>query len=134
MGIKYEKAHDIAFLARRIVFKLEWKHVDLANVGFIRSHGSQARRTIARCHTIGKAIQVALDRKGYYMIEVLSEQFDKLSFEDKVKTIIHELMHIPRAFGGGFIHHNEVNERNVRQMYQKYLASDKKDLEEYGIF
>ena len=64
-------------------------------------------------------------RKGFYLIEVISERFDKMSEEDREKVIIHELMHIPKAFGGGFIHHNVVNERNVKKVYQEYLRRKK---------
>ena len=43
-----------------------------------------------------------------------------MSPEDKTKTLIHELMHIPKTFGGGFIHHDVVHERNVNKMYEHY--------------
>ena len=29
-------------------------------------------------------------------------------------------MHIPKSFGGGFVHHNIVHEKNVEKMYQHY--------------
>jgi predicted metallopeptidase len=43
-----------------------------------------------------------------------------MSGEEKIKTIIHELMHIPFSFGGGFKHHNVVCEKNVNKMYKEY--------------
>ena len=127
MGIKYEKAEDIERKAREIVLTLNWGWIDLNNVGFIRSHGSSSRGTIARCHAMGKAMQIALNRKGYYLIEVISKRFDKMSEEDKTKVIIHELMHIPKTFGGGFIHHNVVHEGNVKNVYEHFckLKEDK---------
>ncbi len=118
--IKYQKADDIQEVAREIVEKLCWNHIKLGDVGFIRSFGSGSRGIIARCHAMGKAMQTALDRKGFYLIEVISERFDKLSEDERIKVVIHELMHIPKCFGGGFIHHNRVNERNVKQVYEKY--------------
>jgi predicted metallopeptidase len=130
MGITYEKADDIKELARRIVFKLSWFHIDLKEVGFVRSFGSQARGTIARCHAMGKAMQLALDRKGYYLIEVISKNFDKLPEEEKIKVVIHELMHIPKSFGGGFIHHDNVHERSVREAYEQFKRKDK-DMSNY---
>jgi len=121
MPIKYFPAEDIKKIAYEIVEKLGWNHILLEHVAFLRSIGSKARYTIARCHALGKAMQVGMGRKkGFYLIEVISERFDKMSEEEKVKTIIHELMHIPKTFGGGFKHHNVVNERNVKKVYDHY--------------
>ncbi|MEM4182024.1 MAG: putative metallopeptidase [Candidatus Pacearchaeota archaeon] len=118
--MKYEKANDLKELAEKIVKKMNWNHIDLNNVGFLRSFGSSTKRTIARCHGLGKAMQIAMERKSFYVIEVISERFDKLNEEDKEKVLIHELMHIPKSFGGGFIHHNKVNEKSVEENHKKF--------------
>ena|SRR3989338_3971049 len=120
--IKYYKAEDIEGLVREISYKLDIPH-DLSRVICIRSMGSKSRHTLARCHTMSKAIQTGLGIKAHYIIEVISENFDKLVREDKIKTLIHELMHIPKAFGGGFKGHGYVNKRSVEQMYQSYKSS-----------
>ena len=65
-------------------------------------------------------MQKALGRKAFYVLEFLSERFDKLNNEEKIKVIIHELMHIPKCFGGGFRYHNLVTERNVNKYYKEY--------------
>ncbi len=119
--IKYYKAPDIEMTVREVFAKLGMDH-DISRVACIRSRGSQSRRTLARCHTISKAVQTGLDIKAHYVIEVISENFDKLSDEEKVKTIIHELMHIPKAFGGGFKGHGYVNRRTVDGMYSKFKS------------
>jgi len=122
MPIKYHEALDIRERAEEIIRIMGWPHLDPEHIGFLRSTGSTARRTIARCHALGKAMQIAMGRKnGFYLIEVIAEKFDKLSLEKQDEVIIHELMHIPKAFGGGFIHHNVVNERNVKRVYREYL-------------
>ena len=66
-------------------------------------------------------MQKAMKVDAFYALEFISEKFNSLSTEDKVKTVIHELMHIPESFGGGFKHHNVVTERNVNQCYKIYL-------------
>lgn len=129
MGIKYFQADDIKKEAEDIVKTLNWNHIDFNHLGFLRSHGSIAPRTIARCHALGKAMQMAMGRpKGFYLVEVISEKFDRLPREEQTKTIIHELMHIPKTFGGGFIHHDKVHERNVRIVFDEYLALKKKNV------
>lgn len=119
MGIKYELAPDIQSEIDEIARTL-FPHVKLDSVVCLRSFGSSSRGTIARCHALGKAMQLALGRRGFYVIEVINKRFDKMSSVDKTKTLIHELMHIPKTFGGGFIHHNVVHTQNVERMYQHY--------------
>jgi predicted metallopeptidase len=119
--MKYEQALDIEEKAKEIIRKLELEHIKLENIAFMRSKGSSSRRTIARCHALGKIMQKALNRKAFYTLEFLSERFDKLSEEDKIKTIIHELMHIPLCFGGGFKHHDYVTERNINLLYKRFI-------------
>jgi len=126
--IKYHQAPDIQEIAEEVVRKLDWSHVLLEHVAFLRSTGSKARRTIARCHALGKAMQIGMGRKkGFYLVEVISEKFDKLSVEEQLKVIIHELMHIPKSFGGGFIHHNKVHEASVDHIYNHYCNLKKQD-------
>ena len=122
MAIKYYKSPDIEAIVREISSRLNINH-DLSRVACVRSTGSKSRHTLARCHTISKAIQTGLDLKAYYVIEVISENFDKMHDDGKVKTLIHELMHIPKAFGGGFKGHHFVNRRNVEKMYETYKSS-----------
>ncbi|MCK4647541.1 metallopeptidase [Candidatus Pacearchaeota archaeon] len=124
--MKYEFAKDIQVQAEEIS-RILFPHVDLANVKCFKSYGSSSRRTIARCHALGKLMQSALLRKAFYALEFLSERFDKLDEEEKTKVIIHELMHIPKCFGGGFKHHNFVTEKNVKKYYQEYqMKRDRK--------
>jgi predicted metallopeptidase len=127
MGIKYKQAPDVQEVAKEIVYSLDWDHIFLEHVAFIRSFGSTSRRTIARCHALGKAMQIGMGRKkGFYLIEVISERFDKLPEEEKIKVVIHELMHIPKSFGGGFIHHDKVHDKSVEGVYQHYMNLKRK--------
>ena len=119
--MKYELAAEINDLARDIVGKTGLYHIDLERVVFVRSHGSKARRTLARIHGLSKVMQLALGIKACYAVELISENFDKLESEDKIKTLIHELMHVPKSFGGGFRNHkNYVNSRTVERAFETY--------------
>ncbi|MCX6814571.1 MAG: putative metallopeptidase [Candidatus Aenigmarchaeota archaeon] len=118
--MNYDRAPDLDERIFDIVQKLKMEHVQLPRVVCIRSRGSKSRRTLARCHVLPKIIQEALGIKAYYIIEAISENFDSLQKEEQTKILIHELMHIPKTFGGGFKFHNYVNRREVEKMYRMY--------------
>ncbi len=117
--MRYEFAEDLQKIAEEISIML-FPHVDLPNVKCFRSFGTSSRGTIARCHGLNKVMQKAIGIKAVYVLEFLSERFDKLDNEEKIKVIIHELMHIPKSFGGGFKHHDFVTEKNVNRCYAEY--------------
>jgi len=119
--MRYEDAPDLHDRMLEIISILGMKHIDLDRVECVRSFGSSSRRTIARCHALGKLMQKAMGTPAFYAIEFL-EYFDKMSWKEQDKVIIHELMHIPKTFGGGFRHHDFVCERNVDVMYERFEA------------
>ena len=120
MPIKYELDEGIMARLYEIAKKIGMEHVKFSGVYAVRSRGSASQNTIARCHALGKIWQKCLNIKAVYIIEILHEVFDKMSREEQDKTLIHELMHIPKSFGGGFKHHNVVNRRNVDKLYKIY--------------
>lgn len=117
--MKYELAPDIQQIADEIS-RMLFPHVKLERVKCFRSYGSSSRGTIARCHTIGKLMQKAMGVQAFYTLEFISERFDRLNKEEQIKVIIHELMHIPATFGGGFRHHDHVCDRNIEKNYRAY--------------
>ena len=126
MPIKYYEAEDIKEKIRKIVDVLGFKHIQLWRVFCVRSKGSTSRNIIARCHSLPRILQEALKLEPAYLIEVISEKFDKQTEEEQIKTLIHELLHIPKSFGGGFIHHNVVRERTVNKFYRVYFQESTK--------
>ena len=117
--MKYDEAPDLKKRVEEIVYTLHMSHVDLQRLECLRSFGSSTKRTIARCHALGKVMQKGMKTPAFYTIEFL-ELFDKLSKKEQDKVIIHELMHIPKSFGGGFRHHDYVCEKNVDILYQRF--------------
>ncbi len=105
MSIRYEDAPDAKVLADEIVEAVGFNHIEKNRVLCVRSRGSKSRYIIARIHGLPKIWQKSLKVEPCYIIEVISENYDKLDIEEKEKTIIHELLHIPRGFKGGFRHH-----------------------------
>ena len=121
--MKYEKASDVQQIMENIVRSLSMINIDTERIVCMRSYGSKSR-AIARIWSFPKIFQLALDCRAYYVIEVISERFDRLSDEEKTKTIIHELMHIPKKFSGGLLphkHHSQkINSETVDKLYLKY--------------
>jgi len=118
--MKYYYSDYWTLKAREIAGKIGLGHVDFDRIAVIESKGSKAKRTIARIHSIGKVMQFGMQQKSFYTIELISEQFDRQSEEEQTKTLIHELMHIPKGFGGGFRHHKgHVTHKNVEAAYKK---------------
>ncbi len=121
MPITYSEAPDVKKMADEITEKLGFFHVVPQFVFCIRSKGSASRRTIARIHGLGKVWQETLNLPSAYVIEVISERFDKFTQEDKEKTIIHELLHIPATFAGGFRpHKGYIDDETVEQLHKTY--------------
>ena len=122
--MRYEFSKELQLKAEKIS-KALFPYIKIERMLCFKSYGTSSRRTIARCHTLSKIMQKALMTKAFYALEFLSENFDKLSEEEKTKVIIHELMHIPKTFGGGFRQHDYVNSKNVNKFYKEYLKYEK---------
>ena len=122
LPLQYIEAPDVKKLADEIIERLEFVHVVPESVYCYRSNGSKSRRIIARIHGFGKIWQRALGLPPAYIIEVISENYDKLSKENKEKTIIHELLHIPKGFKGGFLpHKSNINRKKVDKLLSEYI-------------
>lgn len=122
MPIKYFKAPDVEKMVNDIIQSLGFLYVVPQYVYCYRSIGSKSRRTIARIHGFTRIWQDALQLPPAYIIEVISERYDKLTKEQKEKTLIHELLHIPNQFSGGFRpHKGYIDQKKVECLYQKWL-------------
>ncbi len=118
----YVEAPDIKRLVDEIVDSLDLFHVVPQFLYCYRSKGSKSRRTVARIHGLGKIWQEALRRPPAYIIEVISERYDRLSEEEKEKILIHELLHIPKGFSGGFRpHKGYINRKRVEKLHRALL-------------
>ncbi|MGQ9744232.1 MAG: putative metallopeptidase [Candidatus Bathycorpusculaceae bacterium] len=125
MRIKYFRAPDVKERVNEIADKLDFFNVVPQFVYCVRSKGSKSRRTVARIHGLGRIWQEALNLPPYYIIEVISERFDKLSEAEKDKTLIHELLHIPSVFSGGFRPHKGYVEREIVEKLHKQLERNR---------
>jgi len=123
MPITYSPAQDVQEIVKEIVDTLSLNYIDSERVICFRSKGSRSRMGIARCYALSKIWQKALNMPPSYIIEVISERYDGLSEENKIKVLIHELLHIPKAFGGGLRpHRGYITKRVVEDHYSRFVA------------
>lgn len=70
---------------------------------------------------------MALNVAPHYVIEVATERFDRLTDSDQERTLIHELMHIPKTFSGALVSHrgryHRINQHTVECLYQKFVKA-----------
>jgi len=132
LTLEYVEASDVKRAVDEIIDSLNLFHIVPQFVHCYRSRGSKSKRTVARIHGPGKIWQEALKRPPAYVIEVISEQYDNLSDEHKEKTLIHELLHIPKGFSGGFRpHKGYINKKRIQELHSVLL--EKRSLKGYGI-
>ena len=121
MPIKYLMASDVQRLVNEIIERLYLTHILPSSVYCVRSQGSRSKRIIARIHGLGKIWQKALLMAPSYIIEVISEHYDPLSQDAKEKVLIHELLHIPQGFSGGFRpHKGYINQSIVEKLHKQF--------------
>lgn len=121
MPIMYFEAPDVKKLVDEIASSLNLFHITPQFVLCVRSKGSKSTRTIARIHGLGKIWQEMLNLPPTYIIEVISERYDSLSEEEKEKTLIHELLHIPHGFSGGFRpHKGYISREKVELLHRSF--------------
>jgi len=119
----YEVAEDVKALVEDVVKTLSnhFNHIDTSRIICVRTRKSRSR-AIARIHGLPSIWRFALNLKPHYVIEVIAENYDPLPHEEKVKTIIHELLHIPPKFSGGLRPHGRyVNSGVVEKLYREYI-------------
>ncbi len=121
--MKFESAPDIQERIKQITIVLQLNHVDLNRVICMRSYGSKSR-ALARVWSFPRVWQKALNMKAHYVVEVISHRFDKLSKEEQDRTLIHELLHVPKTFSGGLTPHKSfgkyIDHKRVEELYRIY--------------
>ena len=130
--MKVEEAPDIRERIERIVNILDMDHIKPERIVCMRSFNSTSDAN-ARIWSLPKIWQKALSVKSHYVIEVLSEKFDDMSEDDKDRTMIHELLHIPKTFSGALVSHKarvfdgkgghktvRINDRTVEKLFKEY--------------
>ncbi|OGK14589.1 hypothetical protein A3H80_04320 [Candidatus Roizmanbacteria bacterium RIFCSPLOWO2_02_FULL_37_19] len=115
-------AQDVLKHVYNLIHELDLTHISKKDIFCMRSKGSNAR-AYARIWGLSRIFQVAAGMRPTYVIEVLSERFDKLSHEQQIKVLIHELMHIPKTFSGALLSHrgkyHRIDHGEVEKMFKR---------------
>lgn len=118
----WEKDASIQEEMEEMVTALEMKHVKVDRVFCYRTSGSKAH-AYARIWAFPKIFQEVLSLEPAYVLEIISEKFEKLDKKNKKKVIIHELLHIPSNFSGSLLPHKYGHtkiEREVENLFKRY--------------
>lgn len=121
--MEWEKAEDVYGDMVIILKVIDLPYIDITRIFCYRSNGSKAR-AYARAWAMPKIFQDALDIKPAYVIEVLAKHYDKLSSDEKIKVLIHELLHIPKNFSGALLPH-KTRSRNLHTVANKLFKEYK---------
>jgi len=125
---RFETADDITERISFIVKAGRLSNISLERIFCIRSFGAKTR-AYARIWGLARVWQKTLGIKPAYIIEVVSERFDKLPAVAKDKILLHELAHIPKGFSGALVPHKNrggVNSRVVESLYDRIKIKNKK--------
>lgn len=121
--MQWYPAPDIEIKLKKIVKSLQMDYVSLDQIICFRSEGSTSRAR-ARIWSFPRVWQQALNLPPHYIIEVISKYFDKMSSAEQQKTLIHELLHIPKNFSGSLIPHKRKKwnlGKEVEKLYNLYV-------------
>jgi predicted metallopeptidase len=100
----WEKANDVKRDINKVLKVLDFPYIKSNRIFCYRTQGSKSR-SYARIWSFPKIFQDALELEPAYVIEVLARHYDKLNDDEKIKVLIHELLHIPRNFSGALVPH-----------------------------
>lgn len=122
-GLSWTKDSQIQEEMGQIVASLGLSHINEKRVFCYRTSGSKAR-AYARIWSFPKIFQEVLVIEPAYVMEIISEKFDKLDQNNKKKVIIHELLHIPKNFSGSLLPHKygyTKIEKEVEVLFKRYM-------------
>lgn len=124
----WETAPDITKEIKVLAKTLQLDYLNPERIFCFRSHGSSSRAR-ARIWSLSRIWQQALNITPAYCIEVLSERFDKLSHEEQRRTLVHELLHIPKNFSGSLVPHRQLGGQSFHKradiLFRQVLNQEK---------
>jgi len=125
-SVDWVTAPDIAKRSLGLITDLKMDWILFERLFFYRSKDSKAR-AYARTWGLPSLWQRALGVEPGYIIEVLSEHFDKLDKRNQDKVILHELTHIPHNFSGALVPHTRRRKgsfhKKLDELVERYFEN-----------
>lgn len=122
--IEWNKAPDVTRRIKNLAKKLNIDWIHTSRIFCFRSFNANTR-AFARIWGLGRIWQQALGLTPAYVIEVISEKYDRLSQVEQDKVLLHELTHIPKNFSGALMPHVRRGkgrfEDRVHELIYRYL-------------
>lgn len=122
--VDWKSAPDVKRRVNSLIEKLQLGWLSKNQIFCVRSSGTNTR-AISRIWGLGRIWQITLKQKPSYIIEVISERYDRLGEMEQDKVLLHEIAHIPQNFSGSLLPHtrrgkNKFYDR-VRVLVAQYL-------------
>lgn len=105
-----------------MIKQLDLVWIKLSGLFIYRSTGAKTR-AYARIWGLSRIWQETLNLKPGYILEVISERFDKLSAQEQDEVFLHELAHIPKNFSGALIPHTKRRKGSFRDTLKKFYEN-----------
>lgn len=99
--------------------EIEWLRAD--KIHCVRSTKSSAR-AYARIWGLNRLWQQILDEEPTYIVEVLAQNYDKLSVKEQDNVLLHELAHIPKNFSGSLVPHFRKGKNKFHDKVEGLIA------------
>lgn len=121
LTVEWINAPDVRKKVKNLVSSLGLKWIKSSKIVFFRSNNSKTN-AYARIWGLSRVWQMALGKEPHYIIEVISEKYDKLSENEKNKILLHELAHIPKNFSGALVPHYRRGKRKFKDLVNNLVA------------
>ncbi len=119
--MQYKPAPDIQKKILQLINRLKFDYIKVNQIHCIRSFDAKTR-AYARIWGMAKLFTEVVGIEPHYIIEVNARRFDKLNLREQLKTLVHELLHIPKTFSGALLPHrgryHRINDREVEKILE----------------
>ncbi|MDD5054569.1 MAG: putative metallopeptidase [Candidatus Nanoarchaeia archaeon] len=142
MNLKFQRAMKEEEIVKDIVDKLGWNYLNTEQIRCVYSKNTSSSRILGRIWSTPKIFSEVFETKPLYVIELIEKRYIKLSEKDKIKVLIHELLHIPKTFSGALSPHKgmaktlncQTVDALLREYYEKSGIHEKSFSEKFMGF